>query len=500
MKNRKGFTLIELLAVIIILGILLLVAIPSVTTYINNSKKESYIATAKEYVKGATNLVNTGELDMIDPDTTYYIPNSCIGLETGGSSPYGEFDPAYIIVTYDNNSYDYYWVSRDTASMGIKKITLEENLVSKLVEAGVKSTDVEPSTGIGNRTKIKVLKEEDCKTLEDHEVTNRVAEGGTSNNCPNGKTQILCKRATTLHTEVCDPHGTYTGDYSDDNGCLSDGYSRGQTITYGQIGSSGSLHSGDAFDCDVNGDGIYDSETERFYYVSAYFDTHASAGPVYGNRTKPDVFDNNYAVLIYYNNYYSGVGPSKTKVVSYSNDYESWNGPSNAVKYLPSEQEWCNAELKETSRQILVERWYWHNNTGVYKEELGYDIPLSNDTFHNANSAFSYAGKAARIPTGQEIMKNCNMVEMGNHDRGELSSCKYLFENSEYSELLGDDMMDPSNATVLPAYWTETNSCYTGEAAYAVSPQARMFGFYYTITWWVGLRPVIEVPLSRMDY
>ena len=37
--NKKGFTLIELLAVIIILGILMLIAIPSVTNYINNSRQ-----------------------------------------------------------------------------------------------------------------------------------------------------------------------------------------------------------------------------------------------------------------------------------------------------------------------------------------------------------------------------------------------------------------------------------------------------------------------------
>ena len=44
MKN-KGLTLIELLAVIIILGILMLIAIPSVTNYINNFRKESYVNT-----------------------------------------------------------------------------------------------------------------------------------------------------------------------------------------------------------------------------------------------------------------------------------------------------------------------------------------------------------------------------------------------------------------------------------------------------------------------
>ena len=37
MNNKKGFTLIEALAVIIILGILIIIAVPSVTKYINST-------------------------------------------------------------------------------------------------------------------------------------------------------------------------------------------------------------------------------------------------------------------------------------------------------------------------------------------------------------------------------------------------------------------------------------------------------------------------------
>ena len=42
-NSKKGFTLIELLAVIIILGVLLLIAVPTVSKYIEDSRKNAYI-------------------------------------------------------------------------------------------------------------------------------------------------------------------------------------------------------------------------------------------------------------------------------------------------------------------------------------------------------------------------------------------------------------------------------------------------------------------------
>ena len=48
--NKKGFTLIELLGVIIILSIIMLIAIPNVTSVLEKNKRENYIADAKKMI------------------------------------------------------------------------------------------------------------------------------------------------------------------------------------------------------------------------------------------------------------------------------------------------------------------------------------------------------------------------------------------------------------------------------------------------------------------
>ena len=161
--NKKGFTLIELLAVIIILGVIMLIAIPSVTTYINRTRKDAYVTTAKQYIREATTLVNEGEHDFFDTDTTYYIPIKCLPLEKGGESPFGEFDKAYVLVTYNNDSFQYYWLSRDVAGLGIKDATLGNDLKSDLIVANIKPEDIKTNITIGGRSKVRMMDEDSCE-------------------------------------------------------------------------------------------------------------------------------------------------------------------------------------------------------------------------------------------------------------------------------------------------------------------------------------------------
>ena len=106
-ENEKGFTLVELLAVIVIMGILMMVAIPSVTRTIENSRKDTFIDIAKSYGNAARtlwtsdNLICNGVVSSAVDDGDYYILiNSKEGakeslpvlVDQGGKSSWGNRD------------------------------------------------------------------------------------------------------------------------------------------------------------------------------------------------------------------------------------------------------------------------------------------------------------------------------------------------------------------------------------------------------------------------
>lgn len=96
MKNNKGFTLVETIAVIIILGVVLSIAVPSITNVVKSTNKnrmisdaETFISEVKEYVESDT-IGNTSEKYI-------YTLKDIKDKTKLSKSPYGE--------EYDKNSY-----------------------------------------------------------------------------------------------------------------------------------------------------------------------------------------------------------------------------------------------------------------------------------------------------------------------------------------------------------------------------------------------------------
>jgi len=451
--NDNAFTLIELLAVIIILGILMLIAIPSVTNYINNSRKNSYVSTIDQIIKGTIAKVNSGDLNMFDTDTTYYVPCTCIKLENGeAKSPYGKFDPAYVVVTFDGTNYNYYFTGKDVQNMGVPVLTSADILSKESIVANVDAIDT--TVGIEGTSNVYVFSDE-CNGEGEIGPAGTTVSGGSTpgGSGSSGSTaKYLCKRASTLHTETCAR--------TDTNGCGGK-YSQGNTISYGNLGTKGSDPvRGDAYDCDVNNDGKFDSNTERFYYITSR---------------------DNKAVLIYYSNISNGetsftdqyayatkqsaINAGYTCTNSYGcNDY----GPLVAYEQLPSNTLWKNTKIIKPGTR------------GIYR---------FNDEFI---TNFDYKNKVARFPTKNDIIDACNFSGF-NMTKGSFDNCNFLLEaiktysnNSQPEYANGYLLENPYYTYNSESYVILTNGYWRGM-------DYRSTDFPY------GVRPVVETLLSDIE-
>ncbi len=282
--------------------------------------------------------------------------------------------------------------------------------------------------------------------------------------CPKGSycKPVLCKRATSLHTEKCE--NTDTSGY-----CLADGYSLGDAITYGSLGTKGTLTNGDAFDCDVNGDGVYNEATERFYYLGD--------------------LDDDTAMLIYYSNV-DGANPTSTVGIAYDESSSNNNGPVTAIKQLPTVEQWKNVNLKNISRTIT--------------NEIGTNIASSG----TLPTTFSYNGYAARLLAIEDLKKSIS--NYGTFQKGILKQYSYYMESTQYSS---------NNKNDAYGYWLENAhssklDMYKTNMAMLLFTEFRgIYAFYVDSTGdgnsdetgelfygKRGVRPVIEVAKTNISY
>lgn len=145
MKKKNGFTLIEVLTVIIIIGIIMMVAVPAVSEYILRSDDASYASDVKAFIediKSAYQMKEYGEL--VKSDEVMIVPIENVEFEKGNSeeSPYGKYikSKSYIIIIPENNGYHFYANIVDESGTGVvmkqdnelNKEAVEKNITSKI--------------------------------------------------------------------------------------------------------------------------------------------------------------------------------------------------------------------------------------------------------------------------------------------------------------------------------------------------------------------------------
>lgn len=114
MKDKKGFTLIELLAVIVILGIVMLIAVPNTVSLIDKNKRKNCVENAKTFISLVRSKVQTDKtIELPDASTSAVIMTlGYLNTSDIEESPYGELydkDLSFVAITKGtDNKYHYY--------------------------------------------------------------------------------------------------------------------------------------------------------------------------------------------------------------------------------------------------------------------------------------------------------------------------------------------------------------------------------------------------------
>ena len=392
---------VDKLGIVLMAVLVLLVVAVLVTTMTHAFWHKDYEQTGTNTVKtgcfsftmtedtASINLQNTypmTETDAMNAVTpyTFTITNSCsmdmyynVTLNTTGNNDLDNYI-AYKLVDESNNvtgpgivgalqPYDEYHNYTYTDTNGTYNILNSYVLTTGKLQSAVMNNDNTQVVTAGGSKQYRLYLWVD----ENTEGSATMNKTFTAKVIVTGTTQATtamykCKRASRLHTAEC---------AADEGvGCRAT-MNAGDTITYGSLGTTG-LTAGNAFDCDVNNDGRFDSTNERFYYVT----------DLSGNAST--------AVL---------VSANTSTAVAYDSTGANTNGPVSLMSSLPTTATWGNITLRNTTRNILDE-----NGT-----------PIKSD--------YSYSGYVARPLMYQEISAACANLNA-------LGSCSWLLENTKYQD------------------------------------------------------------------
>ena len=246
--------------------------------------------------------------------------------------------------------------------------------------------------------------------------------------------KIICEKATasTLHHETCR--------YDSNQGCKADGLS-GQPITYGSEPGANTYEPGDAYNCDVNNDGTYDPDEERFYFIR-------------------ENSENNSMVLYYYTSIDENGVVDTQEIVN-----------QNPVTYYEPGS-------------------YYYTVAQNYHPLLVEDQNSSLPAWDNPGLIL-FDNIPARLVSLDDIEVACGTLDIDTV--GYLSSCPYLMENSRYQDnkkgRAGIWVQKPDSTIATEGYRLHTGTRTLG----TVNITSTSSGSYNQY------RPTIEIPVNAIE-
>lgn len=147
LSNEKGFTLIELLAVIVILSVLVLIAVPTATSYLDSTRASATAINAKEAIEAVRQDVILNGFSSAEGSKVYDLTqiNGLLQKQLVTSPYSGSYsnDSVKIRVTQgSNNVYTYEMCMIDSLGNGFSTYTLENDITANTVKSPAAITDM----------------------------------------------------------------------------------------------------------------------------------------------------------------------------------------------------------------------------------------------------------------------------------------------------------------------------------------------------------------------
>ena len=164
--NNKGFSLVEMMGVIAILGIFLLLAIPTISNLLIEKRKQAYLDSVIVQKNLVEQMITSERYNVYDKETVYYFDYALFSdSNTKGKSPFGDWKDCYVVVTFDGKLNHFYWTGMDTNGW---KIDLRKEVYK------LKTTDIYhsssynfiPGNTIGGRDNVVIYKAGNDEPIE----------------------------------------------------------------------------------------------------------------------------------------------------------------------------------------------------------------------------------------------------------------------------------------------------------------------------------------------